>query len=276
MLIASVIIAGCGGAVAVALQWVIPQLFLPTAALVCAAVAGCLIGAAWAWRLPMSGQSSLRRGAGICALLAVELSALAVAFPALLRGAMTISATVSWLPGILMLRSGIVAAMLIPCGLALGHAARLKVSAPGRISAAPLAALAAALAGWTLSWLCDVTLLSTPILASLVGAGALGLWLADRGLPSLGGWRGWTTPTLAAFAIGMGFSANPAAQLASQRVLFSGTHFQARAMGVSPATLPAIDDGRVLTSEVASAGVTTVWKHLGVQRVLRENGLTRA
>jgi hypothetical protein len=253
------------------IQWVTPQLFLPTAALWCAAWGGLLIGLGTGMRTCRS-EDRLSHATRQCAMLAMLVGALAAGFPLLLRMAMAISGSVSWLPAIVGLRTLIVACFMFLPGHVLG--ASFAVSASKSSVRSLLIAASFAGAFLTTCWF-DVTLLSAMPIAIAGCVAAVGLWLMSARSSDVGSRLQWTPLAAASLGAVLACVANPARSLPGQRALFSGTHFQARALGVSNELLRAIDDGRPVRSTVTSEGVTTVWNHMGMQWILRENGLTR-
>ncbi len=265
------------GAIVPAMFWLQQQLFLMTAALWCAAWGGLLLGiAAAARRSTVATEAAAARAGRHCALLAMLVAGCAIGLTELIRLAMTISGSVSWLPAILGLRTAIVAALMFLPGVALGAAANTTSSGRSIVaSARPLIALACFLASWGLARGLNVTLLSALPLALVASAAAMGLWLASLRTASTTHRLRWTAPAGAACALALAAAASPEQALSGQRILFSGAHFQARTFGVPTELLPALDDGRLIRRHVGSAGVTAVWSHAGTQWVLRENGLTR-
>jgi hypothetical protein len=270
LLVALLLAIGAGIAVTV-VQWLTPQLFLPTAALWSAVWGGFLIGLGSALKSRQS-QDRLAHAARHCAMLALLIGGLAAGFPLLLRAAMAISGSVSWLPAIVGLRTLVIACMTFVPGRVLG--ASLAMSA----GKSPLRRLvmgtgftaACAAASWF-----DLTLLSAlPVVVACCLA-AVGLWLMSARSSDLHSRLQWTPLAATALAMVCACIAAPDRGLPAQRMLFSGTHFDARALGVPNDLLPSIDDGRPVRSTVTSQGVTTVWNHMGVQWILRENGLKR-
>lgn len=275
--VVAVIPALAAGVTTAILHWLQSQLFLSTAALWCAGWGGLLIGASVALHgSRCDTETSTARAARHCVLLALLVAGLAITFPWSLRLAMAISGSVSWLPAILGLRTLIVAAFMVLPGVVLG-AALVGLNDQRRIaaSARPLTIIAGfALALGAASW-ANLTLLSAlpfAIAACVVGTG---LWMISLRSSAMSNRLRWTAPAGAAFALAAASLANPSLHISGQRVLFSGPHFQARALGVPINLLHSVDDGRLRSSTVTSAGVTSVWNHSGVQWVLRENGLTR-
>jgi len=265
---------GAGMTIAVT-QWVQMQLFLPTAALWCAMWGGLLVGIGAGLRSSRSCDS-LSRAARHCATMALLVGVLAICFPMLLRLAMTISGSVSWLPAIVVLRLLIVVAWTYLPGRALGFAlstvaGRSAVASSGR----SLLVAASFVCAFTAACWMDVTLLSAAPFSMAFGTAAVGLWLLSARSANVHARLRWTTLAAASLAVLAACIADPAGSLAGQRALFSGSHFQARALGVPGELLKAIDDGRIIRSTVNSSGVTAVWAHSGVQWALRENGLTR-
>lgn len=268
--VACLLAAGSGVAVAM-IQWVSPQLFLPTAGLWCAAWGGILIGLG-------SGLKHCRPEEHVAvasrssALLALLVAAMAACFPTLLQSAMTISGSVSWLPAIVGLRAMVVALFAFLPGRAMGLA--FAMTAGRSVSGTLLVATCFLAAYASACWL-DLSLLSASAVAITGCAVSVGLWLISFRSPDIGFRVQWTPLAAASFAIVCASLADPAHELDSQRVVFSGPHFQARALGVPNELLQSIDDGRLVQSTVTSSGVTTVWNQMGVQWILRENGLTR-
>ncbi|QDT53379.1 Spermidine synthase [Caulifigura coniformis] len=265
---------GAGMAIAIT-QWVQMQLFLPTAALWCATWGGLLLGVGGAMKSRRSGDS-LSRAARHFATMALLVGAMAACFALLLRTAMTISGSVSWLPAIVVLRMLIVVALAYLPGRTLGFA--LSTVAGGATVAAcgrPLLVAACFVGAFSAACWRDVTLLSAGPFSLAFGAAAVGLWLLSAGSANVHSRLRWTTLAAASLAVVAACVADPAGSIAAQRALFSGTHFQARALGVPGQLLRSLDDGRLLRSTVTSSGVTAVWSHSGVQWALRENGLTR-
>jgi hypothetical protein len=259
-----------GVAVAI-IQWVTPQLFLSTAAQWCAAWGGLLIGLGSGLRFCRT-ENRLSHAARQCAMLALLVAGLAAGFPLLLRTAMAISGSVSWLPAIVGLRTLIVACLTFLPGRALGASFALSAgkSSPRSLCLATSFVAAYAVACWF-----DLSLLSAVSVVTTSCVAAVGLWLMSARSSDVRSRVQWTPLAAASFAIVLAGIANPAGNLAGQRALFSGVHWQARAMGVPIALLRAIDDGRPVRSTVTSNGVTTIWSQMGVQWILRENGLTR-
>ena len=248
--------------------WTQTQLFLPTAALWCAGWGGVLIGVG----LGVAGPgASLGRSARHCVLLGLVIACLAAALPAALHGAMSISGNVSWLPAIVGLRSLLLATFMCLPGLAIGTAAAGRSGS----STQPFLVTVCFAAGFLGAKLFDVTLLNALPFAVLTGTAGFCLWIASQKVTTAGSRFGWSAPVGGLAAALVAAFAAPRETLDTQRIVFSGPHFQARALGVPGNQLPAIDDGRLLETTTTSEGVTSVWAHAGVQRVLRENGITR-
>lgn len=270
-LFVALLLAGGSGLAVAIVQWVSPQLFLPTAALWCAAWGGLLVGLG-------SGlgacrpEDRLSHAARQCAMLALLIGGLAAGFPLLLRTAMAISGSVSWLPAIVGLRTLIVACLTFVPGRALG--ASFAVSA-GKSSPRSLLIAASFAGACVAAYWFDVTLLTAVPIVIAGCVAAVGLWLVSARSSDVRSRLQWTPLAAACLAIVFACLANPARSLSGQRVVFSGQHFQARAFGVPNELLRAIDDGRPVRSTVTSEGVTTIWNHMGVQWILRENGVTR-
>ncbi|HVJ66977.1 MAG TPA: hypothetical protein VM510_03275 [Caulifigura sp.] len=261
--------AAVAGVAAVLVTWFQTQLFLPTAALWCAAWGGLVIGASVG--LKTSTGTTLSRTARCCAGLGLLVAFLAITFPWMLQLAMTISGGVSWLPAIVGLRTAIVAGMMFLPGIAFGMAAAGRN--PQGTSGLFLATLCF-LVGFLGAHLSNLTLLAAlPFTLIACGLG-VALWLVSMNSAAPAGrWSGMT-PVGAVTAMALAALASPSAHLPGQRMLFSGPHFQARALGVSDELLHSIDDGRLIRSTVTSHGTTAVWRHAGVQSVLRRNGVT--
>jgi hypothetical protein len=266
------ILPAIGAGVTVAIvQWVTPQLFLPTAALWCAAWGGLLIGIGSGLSVGRQ-HDRLSLAARHCAMLALLVAAFAAGFPLLLRTAMSISGSVSWLPAIVGLRTLMVCCFTFLPGRALGSS--ISASA-GQSSSRFLMCTASFLAAYAAACWFDVSLLSAFAVSITGCAAAVALWLMSARSSDVRSRVQWTPLAAASLAIICACIANPTRNFASQRAVFSAAHFQARSLGVPNELLRAIDDGRPVRSTVTSAGVTTVWSHSGVQWILRENGLTR-
>src|SRR5690606_30838985 len=80
-------------------------------------------------------------------------------------------------------------------------------------------------------WL-DVTLLSAIPYVMACGGASLGLWLLSARSSDVQSRLQWTTLAAAGVAVAAVFVNDPSRSLKGQRGLFSGIHFQARALGV--------------------------------------------
>ncbi|QDU39305.1 spermidine synthase [Maioricimonas rarisocia] len=267
---------GCGLAIAAATR-LTQQLLMGSAYLAGAELAGLLAG------LALSGVISRRivarngSPAIAAALLATGcLLLLDVLFGGLIRASLWISAEVSSLPLLLLLRAGLAALIVLPLGIATGLLAPIRKSAgtgyrfPGLTGAGVVCGYL--LAVWTAGDIAAVL--------PWLGVGTLLLVLAATFREA--GRLGWKQPARLATSAGAGLfclltvvAPHGYAPEDSAKLLFSTRMFQGYHNGAAPDELLRADDGRLVASVRDGNSHWTAWLYRGTRLQLRENGVPR-
>ncbi|MBX3443409.1 MAG: hypothetical protein KF774_13470 [Planctomyces sp.] len=276
-------VAASGGVAFAFIDRIRMNLFLPVASIAFAAWAGLMlgIGCGLAGR-PKALPRGARCAAGGLLVLGVALSFHSAAWPWLSHAALMISASVSSLAWIVLLRMAIAASMTLPVGFALGRCLRLgSVRADGGRGIAPAGMTPLLTAVWfTLGLASAVWSGATPQTAWLVG---VGLVVASAIVLTAG--RGWTalSPLRRGAFGGAAVAGLAAAALCDvstipgvSRVLFSGFHFQAYSAGVAPAQLRHLDGARLVEHVASRDADWSVWSVRGESRSLHRNGVPRS
>jgi hypothetical protein len=251
------------------------ELFLSVASLPFAEWAGVALGVAAGMRWRGRTTTPFGRAARSFLILGLTVAIQAATVALLTRGALAISANVSNLAAILLLRTLIVSALTFPVGLALGSGLFLAADPASR----PSSTLPMQTAIWftvglvaTLWTTADVEH-STFAACGLLFAAAV-LRIASVDSAQTGRWRRLTIPAATAGAALGAVMLHPT--LRDNRMLFSGTHFQAYSAGLSPELLPALDAGRLLRRMRTSDATWSLWSQRGATRHLHENGVFRS
>jgi Spermine/spermidine synthase domain len=279
------------GVAAVALGRLSLQLFPSAEAEHWTAWAGFLLGSAAGWALTrprISGDQ--RRTVARTALVAAFCLVLPVLlFAVLTNWFLAITATVSQVNLLMLIRGGAGAMLLFPLGAAwvalvnfyahaTVNASANKDSAQEEEAARPdslLRAVPSLLAGVLVARWLLARGVAVPVLvdSGAVLLAALGAAMSFRRTTAGGRWR--TAGALAAVvclvAVGQVEGTYSAAR--SARLLFSTDVFMERHVGTETRLLPFLDDGRMAASQNGDRGTYTLWKHHGVQLELRENGI---
>ncbi|MFG0334912.1 MAG: spermidine synthase [Maioricimonas sp. JB049] len=265
---------GCGVALAAAVR-LIEQLLMGSAYLACVELAGLLAGLA----LSVVAAKRLARRKGSPALAAALLATgwlllLDAMFGGLIRCSLWISAGVSSLPLLLLLRAGLAAVIVLPLGIAVGLVALPRGVTGTTVRGVSLSALVAGylLAAWTAADLA--------VALPWLGTGTLLLVLAVTFRDA--GRLGWKQPARLATSAAAGLfclltvvAPRGYAPEASAKLLFSTRMFQGYHNGAEPEELLRADDGRLVASVRDGSSHWTAWLYRGARVQLRENGVPR-
>jgi len=266
----------CGVAMAAAMR-LTQQLLMGSAYLYGAGLAGLLAGVALNRLIARRiGDRNGSRAVAAALLATGWLLLLDGLFGGLMRASLWISADVSTLPWLLLLRAGLAGLMVLPLGLAaallvpFGHPAGVELRQRGLT-------LAGVACGYLLVlWTAADIAVALPWL----GGGTLLLVLAATFRDA--GRLGWKQPVRVTTSAVAGLvclltviAPRGYAPEASAKLLFSTLMFQGYHNGADPDELLCSDDGRLVASVRDGNSHWTAWVYRGARMQLRENGVPR-
>lgn len=251
------------------------DLFLSVASLPYAEWAAVTLGVAAGIRWRGRTATPVSRAARGLFILGLIVAIQAAMVGPLMNAALSISANVSNLASILFLRTLIVSALAFPIGLACGICFSPTAGAHSRRwSTLPMQTAIWFTVGfvatlWTTADIENCTMAAPGLLAA---AALLRLVSIESTQPRR--WQRFIIPSATAAIALTAAWLQPS--LRDNRILFSGTHFQAYSGGLPADLIPAVDSGRLLRRTRTCDATWSLWSQRGATRHLHENGVFRS